>query len=1367
MERKKTKKKKQVRISEEKRRTAGMSLSSWVCLVALFLLLNIVCYVAPEEEIYEEYSEAKLLNSIDDTVLNSQIFDDLLISKSLNNEDGNGVVPIISTNRGTDLNDPFSDDIKIVGTADGFIHAVDSGNNKIWSASTGGPMASHHNSGNLDYNVIPATDGSLLVQSSQGMRKTSVKARMLAESAPIMTQEGLLLTGQKTSRILGVDISSGRVLHDTMAADNLGRVNSLSTLQNNKPKLNKKVIQQPLWVGRTDYTLRAFDGATGIEEFNMTFSEIHPVIADTNDDAKSIDTVDNINHLSPESQSVSPTRRNKAIAATSIHISAKSSPPLLSTPEGDVFFTDQTGEIHHGIPLGSPAVTAFSVSSQSNNADKIRATDTNYDIRPLQISHRLAPALGKPVSESSESENNVVLVKSLNDGGIYAIEIPVDDVKSMILSIDNSASSMLSLPSPKSSDTTDNPVAILKPLLNNSEKNEKTDKEDRSNIPEGIYANDGTNTKELSWEKRFATTDTNPVAPVATASNWRYYASIALLIVLGGIILARSYLQKRIKPFLDEKIISAEEKQVEVVDNAVSVVSTNNHELEKELKEEVDKDGRKVLRIGSLTYFPSIVLGYGSHGTVVFRGSLNGRPVAIKRMLSQFNRAADREISLLIRSDGHPNVVRYFLKEQQGEFVYLALQLAKMSLKDFVLQLQKYMSRNKGSTHESSAALSEVPDAARMALLQIAKGLAHLHSQRIVHRDIKPHNILCALPDELLLADDFSTGTCSDMKSIDNLGDYILKISDMGLSKQLDKDEASFASMSMSMPTQVSSLSTFGSSSLSTNENKQGSRNVANEGPVGTIGWQAPELMALRGSGMNNVSSDALDNADEEEGESDDDNGENIIPQSNSTAAEVSVKTKLGSGKAKESSKLLRRKTQNVDIFSLGCVFHYVLVPGMHPYGQWYEREANIMQGKPDLSRISHMPDAIDLLQRMLEKDPTNRPSAIQVSNHPFFWFSQTRLSFLIALSDKLEHEPLDSATTLSLEANAESIVTRSWDRKLHASLIEDVGKYRKYDYSSVRDLLRLIRNKKNHYHELPASVKELIGSMPSGYVSYFESKFPKLLMRCVEISCRYFPTEKTLTLYCEPIVSLFGGNDIGSGKSDNGTVPQSSSDLIQDLIVEGNSVGNAYGNMEPTSAEVTVWHSSAISDSLSKGKGWWRESDVWVAYTCSHGNNSSIGSKSKGRPAHLTKSATDMKYRSRLCTHWEITGGTNCPMRKKGKCDFAHGPLELRIKETRRDKWGVYHQSLVDGAYDPLRYSGGEDVLGAARSIEKIRVIEGSVSQFEKSSASSVGGGMKVPSSNAPFNQNKRASSMLIGTKASGHWASVIKDNSNEGFGV
>jgi hypothetical protein len=67
--------------------------------------------------------------------------------------------------------------------------------------------------------------------------------------------------------------------------------------------------------------------------------------------------------------------------------------------------------------------------------------------------------------------------------------------------------------------------------------------------------------------------------------------------------------------------------------------------------------------------------------------------------------------------------------------------------------------------------------------------------------------------------------------------------------------------------------------------------------------------------------------------------------------------------------------------------------------------------------------------------------------------------------------------------------------------------------------------------------------------------------------------------------------------------------------------------------------------------------------------------------------------------------------MRKKGKCIFAHGPLELRIKESRKDRWGNFIDYQLD-----LKSSGGEDVLGAARSIEKIRTHEGSISDYEKS---------------------------------------------------
>lgn len=56
------------------------------------------------------------------------------------------------------------------------------------------------------------------------------------------------------------------------------------------------------------------------------------------------------------------------------------------------------------------------------------------------------------------------------------------------------------------------------------------------------------------------------------------------------------------------------------------------------------------------------VLGYGSGGTVVLAGELDGRHVAVKRLLARFYDLARKEIDALIHLDDHPNVVRQHLR---------------------------------------------------------------------------------------------------------------------------------------------------------------------------------------------------------------------------------------------------------------------------------------------------------------------------------------------------------------------------------------------------------------------------------------------------------------------------------------------------------------------------------------------------------------------------------------------------------------------------------------------------------------------------------------------------------------------------------
>lgn len=87
--------------------------------------------------------------------------------------------------------------------------------------------------------------------------------------------------------------------------------------------------------------------------------------------------------------------------------------------------------------------------------------------------------------------------------------------------------------------------------------------------------------------------------------------------------------------------------------------------------------------------------------------------------------------------------------------------------------------------------------------------------------------------------------------------------------------------------------------------------------------------------------------------------------------------------------------------------------------------------------------------------------------------------------------------------------------------LSPDLRKFRTYKGASVRDLLRAMRNKvrapscpmalppplspsplsspsllqKHHYHELPADVRVALGCVPEGFVQYFTSRFPRLLL--------------------------------------------------------------------------------------------------------------------------------------------------------------------------------------------------------------------------------------------------------------------------------
>eukprot|EP00095_Tigriopus_kingsejongensis_P001876 maker-scaffold70_size417918-snap-gene-2.12 protein:Tk01876 transcript:maker-scaffold70_size417918-snap-gene-2.12-mRNA-1 annotation:"hypothetical protein DAPPUDRAFT_305906" len=407
-----------------------------------------------------------------------------------------------------------------------------------------------------------------------------------------------------------------------------------------------------------------------------------------------------------------------------------------------------------------------------------------------------------------------------------------------------------------------------------------------------------------------------------------------------------------------------------------SVGSTSSQSTYSVTAQAIDQ-GDGTVRVGQIYFNPNDTLGKGCEGTFVYRGKFDSRDVAVKRVLAACFSIADREVDLLRESDEHPNVIRYFCMEQDTQFRYIALELCAATLQDYVDG--RYVN----------------PKLDTLTILrQASQGLLHLHNLDIVHRDIKPQNVLISMP-----------GSKGEIRAM---------ISDFGLCKKLKMGRMSFSRRS---------------------------------GVAGTDGWIAPEVMLSH-----------------------------------------------------------RSNTCSVDIFSLGCVFYYVMSNGAHPFGESFKRQANILADEHNLDKLttSQIVER-SLVEQMIHQEQGCRPTAKAVLRHPLFWSKEKVLNFLQDVSDRVDKEDSDSAIVLALERNKIDVVRGNWHDNLDPIIQEDLGKHRSYNGKSVRDLMRALRNKKHHYNELPPETKMTYGRIPDQYVLYWTRRFPKLLnhswhaMHCIK----------------------------------------------------------------------------------------------------------------------------------------------------------------------------------------------------------------------------------------------------------------------------
>lgn len=146
--------------------------------------------------------------------------------------------------------------------------------------------------------------------------------------------------------------------------------------------------------------------------------------------------------------------------------------------------------------------------------------------------------------------------------------------------------------------------------------------------------------------------------------------------------------------------------------------------------------GARALALGNAMdkYTPTRRLGEGTYGVVVHARSIDGTEVAIKCMrlnLPSWEHAQNlREVQVLCRLPPHPDVVRLLEVVREGATLYMVFE---------------YMRGGSLLEHQRAAGRLSERDV-RNVFFQVMQGLAHLHGHGVMHRDVKPENILVAGP---------------------------------------------------------------------------------------------------------------------------------------------------------------------------------------------------------------------------------------------------------------------------------------------------------------------------------------------------------------------------------------------------------------------------------------------------------------------------------------------------------------------------------------------------------------------------------------------------------------------------------------------
>ncbi|XP_067143779.1 uncharacterized protein [Centruroides vittatus] len=164
----------------------------------------------------------------------------------------------------------------------------------------------------------------------------------------------------------------------------------------------------------------------------------------------------------------------------------------------------------------------------------------------------------------------------------------------------------------------------------------------------------------------------------------------------------------------------------------------------------------------------------------------------------------------------------------------------------------------------------------------------------------------------------------------------------------------------------------------------------------------------------------------------------------------------------------------------------YFIFTGLHPFGSNdIECQVKIGEGNPIFQYLG--PELNDSVAWMISYEPTTRPTACMILNHPYFWSSQKKLDFLIAVVNQPE---MDSKCWKEIEGRTEFTRFENW-------ISQDT--YSGQHFEKMSGLLRLISNCIKPYNLLSDEVRTILNNP----AFYFTENFPSLVINIYKVLLR------------------------------------------------------------------------------------------------------------------------------------------------------------------------------------------------------------------------------------------------------------------------